>query len=323
MHSHMQRRRRGMTLPATDEVGAAVVTTPPVQAARARGLHGWRGFAFVLPYLPLLVVFGILPMIYALDLAFTNEAGGFTGFRNFIDTFNDYRFLSAFKHILIYTTVWLGLLIVLVVTLALLLHGRASRASSTFRFLYYIPGALAGAASVLVWLFMLDPSVSPGSFFVHHVLGAHHFVESIAPGNLPFIFAMIAFWTGAGGWVVVLYGALNTIPTELEDAARIDGAGPFTLALRLKLPLIRKWIAYMVILSFATGTQLFVEPQLVNQASFGMVPDTWSSTQLGYQLAFRYANFNAAAAISVDLLVIGLLAAVVIISRTGLFKADE
>ena len=83
---------------------------------------------------------------------------------------------------------------------------------------------------------------------------------------------MIAFWTGAGGWIVVMYGALNTIPTELEEAARIDGAGPITIALRLKLPLIRKWVAYMAILSFATGTQLFVEPQLVNQASLGLVP---------------------------------------------------
>ena len=101
-----------------------------------------------------------------------------------------------------------------------------------FGFLYYLPGALAGAASVLVWLFMLDPSVSPGSFLLRHVLGADLFVESIAPGHLPFIFAMIAFWTGAGGWIVVMYGALNTIPHELEEAARIDGAGPFTIALR-------------------------------------------------------------------------------------------
>ena len=99
-----------------------------------------------------------------------------------------------------------------------------------------------------------------------------------------------------------MYGALNTIPNELEEAARIDGAGPVTIALRLKLPLIRKWVAYMAILSFATGTQLFVEPQLVNQASLGLVPDTWSSNQLAYQLAFRYGDFNAAAAIAVDLL---------------------
>ena len=288
-----------------------------------RGLRIPRGLPFVLPYLPFLIVFGIAPTIYALDLAFTDVGGGWVWFHNFVRTYNDYRFVPAFKHILLYTGVWLGTLIVLVVGLALLLHGRANRVSTTYRFLFYMPGALAGAASVLVWLFMLDPVVSPGKFLLNHVLGASIFAQSIAPGNLPFIFAMIAFWTGAGGWIVVMYGALNTIPHDLEEAARIDGAGPIQIALRLKLPLMRKWIAYMVILSFATGTQLFVEPQLVNQASLGLVPDTWSSNQLAFQLAFRYADFNGAAAIAVDLLVIGLAGAVLIVTRTGLFRTDD
>ena len=193
-----------------------------------------RRSPFIVPYLLFLVLFGILPMLYALKLAFTKTSGAFAGFRNFTDTATDYRFVPALKHVLrLHRRLAQPCSIVFVVMLALLLHGRASRASSTFRFLYYIPGALAGAASVLVWLFMLDPSVSPGRSCVHHVLGAHLFVESIAPGNLPFIFAMIAFWTGAGGWIVVMYGALNTIPHELEEAARIDGAGPFTIALRI------------------------------------------------------------------------------------------
>ena len=290
---------------------------------RMRGLRAARGLPFVMPYLPFLVAFGIAPMVYALDLAFTGANGGWAGFQNFVRTYNDYRFIPAFQHVFLYTGVWLGMLVVFVVGLALLLHGRANRVSSTFRFLFYIPGALAGAASVLVWLFMLDPVVSPGAFLLQHVLGASLFVQSIAPGHLPFIFAMIAFWTGAGGWIVVMYGALNTIPPDLEEAARIDGAGPVTIALRLKLPLIRKWIAYMVILSFATGTQVFVEPQLVQQASLGLVPDTWSANQLAYQLAFRYADFNAAAAISADLLVIGLVAAVLIVTRTGLFRTED
>jgi multiple sugar transport system permease protein len=293
------------------------------QATDTRGLRASRGALFVVPYLPFLIVFGILPMIYALYLAVTTDTGGFAGISNFTRTIRDYRFLPAFEHILLYTSVWLGSLIVIVVGLALLLHGRANRVSTTFRFLFYIPGALAGASSVLVWLFMLDPSVSPGSFLVRHVLGANLFVESIAPARLPFVFAMIAFWTGAGGWIVVMYGALNTIPHELEEAARMDGAGPITIALRLKLPMIRKWVAYMTILSFATGTQLFVEPQLVNQASLGLVPDTWSSNQLAYQMAFRYGDFNGAAAVSIDLIIIGLVAAVLIVKRTGLFKGDD
>jgi multiple sugar transport system permease protein len=304
-------------------VSSSALTPAYKEATRLRGLRATRGLPFVLPYLPLLVGFGIAPTIYALDLAFTSADGRWVGFHNFVRTFNDYRFVPAFEHVLLYTGIWLGALVVFVVGLTLLLHGRANRVSSTYRFLFYIPGALAGAASVLVWLFMLDPVVSPGSFLLRHVLGSHLFVQSIAPAKLPFIFAMIAFWTGAGGWIVVMYGALNTIPHDLEEAARMDGAGPLMIALRLKLPLIRKWIAYMVILSFATGTQLFVEPQLVNQASLGLVPDTWSANQLAYQMAFRYADFNAAAAIAVDLLVIGVFAAVVIVTRTGLFRGED
>jgi multiple sugar transport system permease protein len=293
------------------------------QATHPRGLRASRGLPFILLYLPFLVLFGLGPMVYALVLAFTNSSGGFVGLQNFIKTATDFRFVSALEHVLVYTTIWLILLLVFVVALALLLHGRANKVTSSFRFLFYIPGALAGVASVLVWLFMLDPAVSPFSFVLEKVLGTHLFVESIAPGHLPFIFAMIAFWTGAGGWIVVMYGALNTIPQELEEAATIDGAGPLTIALRLKLPLIRKWIAYMAILSFATGTQLFVEPQLVNEASLGMVPDTWSSNQLAYQFAFRYGDFNGASAIAVDLLLIGVVAAVLIVTRTGLFRTDE
>ena len=294
-----------------------------MEATRTRGLHVPRGLPFVLPYLPFLIVFGIAPTIYALELAFTNAGGGWVGFHNFVRTYNDFRFIPAFKHILVYTIVWLGALMVFVVGLALLLHGRANRVSATYRFLFYIPGALAGAAAVVIWLFMLDPTVSPGAFLLRDLLGARIFAQSIAPGNLPYIFAMIAFWTGAGAWIVIMYGALNTIPPDLEEAARIDGAGPFTIAFRLKLPLIRKWIAYMLILSFATGTQLFVEPEIVQHASFGLVSDTWSANQLAYQLAFRYADFNAAAAIAVDLLVIGLIGAVVIVTRSGLFRTED
>jgi multiple sugar transport system permease protein len=304
-------------------VTASAVTSEYAGAARRRRPRALHGLPFVLPYLPFLVVFGIAPTIYALDLAVTNVNGGWVGFHNFVRTYHDFRFIPAFKHILLYTSVWLAALMILVVGLALLLHGRANRVSATFRFLYYMPGALAGAASVLVWLFMLDPTVSPGAFLLRDVLGAHIFAQSIAPGNLPYVFAMIAFWTGAGGWIVVMYGALNTIPHELEEAARIDGAGPIAIALRVKIPLIRKWIAYMLVLSFATGTQLFVEPEIVQHASFGLVPDTWSANQLAYQLAFRYADFNAAAAIAVDLLVIGLVGAVLVVTRSGLFRTDD
>jgi len=64
-----------------------------------------------------------------------------------------------------------------------------------------------------------------------------------------------------------MYGALNNISDEVLEAARIDGAGPWRTAIHIQIPMIRKWIVYLAILAFASGTQLFVEPQLLQTAS--------------------------------------------------------
>ena len=180
--------------------------------------------------------------------------------------------------------------------------------SRLVRFLYYIPGALAGAASVMVWLFMLDPTVSPAAPFLR-LLGYGTFGQVIEPGHLSILFAMIAFWTGAGGWIVVMYGALNNIPRDIIEAARIDGAGGWRIARRIQIPMLRKWIVYMVILAFAGGTQLFVEPQLISEASLGVAGRDYSLTQLSYDFAFQNNNVNYAAAISVELLLVCLVVA--------------
>ncbi len=107
---------------------------------------------------------------------------------------------------------------------------------------------------------------------------------------------------------------------ELIEAAQIDGSNAFQTALRIKLPLIRKWVVYMLVLSFASGTQLFVEPQILGIATGGEVPPQWSPNQLAYYLAFQLDRFNEATAISVDLLVFGLLVAVLIVWRGKLFE---
>jgi multiple sugar transport system permease protein len=191
-----------------------------------------------------------------------------------------------------------------------------------FRFLYYIPGALAGVASVLVWLFMLDPAVSPASGLLR-ALGLDSFAKVLTPSNLPVIFVLIAFWTGAGGWIVVMYGALNNIPDEVLEAARVDGASAWRTAWHVQIPMIRKWIVYMAILAFAAGTQLFVEPQLLQTASLGRVNPTWSPNQLAYVYAFQRGDFNGAAAASIFLLALGLICAGILVTRSGLFKADD
>ncbi|NUP46537.1 MAG: sugar ABC transporter permease [Catenulispora sp.] len=263
-----------------------------------------------------------MPTVYAIYLAFTNAGDSFSGLSNFTTAASDFRYLPAIGHIALYLVFWLVALVVFVVGLALMLHRLASRGvSTTVRFLFYIPGALAGAASVMVWLFMLDPTVSPVSFLLRG-LGMPTFGDVVAPGHLPVLFTLIAFWTGAGGWIVVMFGALNNISSEILESARLDGASAWQTARRIQIPMLRKWIVYMVILAFAGGTQLFVEPTLLSQASVGVAGRDYSPNQLSYDFAFQNNDLNTAAAISVELLLVGLIVAAVFVARSGFFDAD-
>ncbi len=280
------------------------------------------GLGFVAPYVVLLVAFGVVPTGYAVYFAFTDAGDAFAGVSNFLAAADDFRFVAAVGHVALYLLFWLLALVVFVVGLALLLHRvTARRVGKVLRFLYYVPGALAGAASVLVWLFMLDPAVSPVAFLLR-TFGFDTFGQVVAPENLPVLFTVIAFWTGAGGWIVVMYGALNNISPDLIEAARIDGAGAWRTARHVQIPLLRKWIVYMVILAFAGGTQLFVEPQLLSQASVGVAGRDYSLNQLSYDFAFQNNNVNMAAAVSVELLVVGLVVAGLFVARSRFFDAD-
>ena len=309
-----------MTAPTlTREPQTAAVNRP---GQRGRRRTNWTALAFVTPYVVMVLAFGVGPVLYALKLAFTTSGGGFAGTGNFSRVVNDFRFLPAVEHVGYFLLIWLVAMVLLVVTLALVVHAVSVRwLSGVIGVAFYLPGALAGASCVVLWLFMLDPGASPVGSLLRGA-GWSSFAETIAPGHLPVIFAVIAFWTGAGGWIVVMYGALNNIPTDIMEAARIDGANVVQTALHVQLPLLRKWIAYMAVLSLATGTQLFVEPTLLSQASNAVVPNDYSINQLAFQYAFDLNDVNGSAAIAVLLLVVALALSALFVARGGLFESE-
>lgn len=291
----------------------------PQTGARAQA---FAAYVFCSGYVLLLLVFGVLPMVYALYLSFT-KSGQFVGLDNYVKAVGDFRFLPAVQHVAAFLVIWVVTLTVLVTLLALIVHAvRVRWLSSATRFLFFIPGAFAGAASVMLWLFLLNPSVSPVSFVLKW-FGYTNFVQAIDLNNLPLIFTVVAFWTGAGGWIIIMYGALNNISDEIMEAARCDGAGAIKTAWYIQLPLIRKWIAYMVVISVAVGTQLFAEPKILAQASRNQIPKHYSLNQLAYVTAFGpQADFNSSAAISMMLLVVAAGLAAFFVFRGGLFDRD-
>ena len=284
--------------------------------------QAFAAYVFSSGYVLLLLVFGVLPMVYALYLSFT-KSGQFVGLDNYVKAVGDFRFLPAVQHVAAFLVIWVVTLTVLVTLLALIVHAMRVRwLSSTARFLFFIPGAFAGAASVMLWLFLLNPSVSPVSFVLEW-FGYTNFVQAIDLNNLPLIFTVIAFWTGAGAWIIIMYAALHNISNEIMEAARCDGASVIKTAWYIQLPLIRKWIAYMAVISVAVGTQLFAEPKILAQASRNQIPKHYSLNQLAYVTAFGpQADFNSSAAISMMLLIVAVGLAAFFVFRGGLFDRD-
>jgi multiple sugar transport system permease protein len=274
------------------------------------------------PYLVLLAVAGLIPAVYALVESFepSSGLGGSVShglFANYQRVFTDYRFDSAFLHVGETLLVWLPLFIVIVVGLALLMHQRPGRLSRSVQFILYLPGALAGIANFVLWLFILDPTVSPIRFLAHG-FGETTLDQVAQPAHLPIILAAMLIFLGSGTWIVIVYGGLNNIPEDVLEAAMIDGASTWQIAWKVKLPLIRPWIGYLTLINIAYGFQLFLEPSVMSQVTHGVISPTWSPNELSYTYAYSLLDTGGAAALSVILLAVTMLIGVVVILRSKL-----
>jgi len=108
----------------------------------------------------------------------------------------------------------------------------------------------------------------------------------------------MAFFTGSGNWIVIQYGSLQSIPDEILEAERIDGANAVQAALRIKLPMIKKYLIYMTILTFAAGLQIFVEPFLISSSVYPNIAQDWSLNQLAFSLTSTGASLRSATGLS-------------------------
>lgn len=276
-----------------------------------------------------MLAFGLGPGIYAFLISFADYSTGLpryfaAGIKNYITVFQDSRFAFTFANIGKFLLISVPLGIALVVLLALLLHMRPGRVASTLRTLFFIPGAAVGPAVVLIVIFMLTPQVSPFGFLLKS-LGLNTFNGIITPVSLPFIFLIMGFFSGAGMWIAIQYGALEGLSNEVMEAATMDGCNEWQKALYIKLPLIQPYIIYQFILIFAGNVQLFVEPQLLANQTYihANVPLVWSPNQLAYSFAFDLGNFGASAALALMMLLIGLGASYLMVRWTGFFKIEN
>jgi multiple sugar transport system permease protein len=313
---------------------AGEVASPPPATRRVRSGHVQRAevrgaWVLLSPYVILLLVAGIIPIGYAVVTALQtpptplNPAVGFGGAKSFVTVITDFRFLRTFGNIFSVLIVWLPVMMLGIVGLALLIHASPGRFGSVMRFVYYLPGALAGVANFVLWVYLLNPAQSPIGALLNAMDLTTIKAVVASDSNLPVILAGMLFFQGIGTWIVIVNGGLNGIPDEVIEAAEIDGANAWRVAWNIKLPIIRPWIGYAALMNLAYGFQLFLEPQLLDQVASNALPDQYSPSQLGYAFAFSNYNFPAAAAMSLILLAITLGIGLLIVFRSGLFGEED
>jgi len=183
----------------------------------------------------------------------------FLGLKNYTNLFHDKLFYQSLKVTTIYSIISVPLSLIISFIFALLLNSNI-RGLSVFRTLFYMPSLVSGAAASILWMWMFNPE-----FGVINTILGYFGIEG--PGwifdknwALPALIIM-SLWSVGSSMLVYLSG-LQGIPTELYEAARIDGAGKWVTLFRITLPMMTPIIFYNLVIgiigSFQTFTQAYV-----------------------------------------------------------------
>jgi multiple sugar transport system permease protein len=220
-------------------------------------------YLMISPWIIGFLVFTLIPMAASAVLSFMEwdyiADPVFKGLGNYISLFRDEYFYISLRVTVIYSIFSVPLSLTVAFILALLLNARI-RGLSVFRTLFYLPSLVSGAASSILWLWMFNPEFG----VINTILG---YVGIRGPEwifnkywALPSLIIM-SLW-GVGASMLIYLSGLQGIPTELYEAARIDGASKPAILFRITLPMMSSVIFYNLIIgiigTFQTFTQAYV-----------------------------------------------------------------
>jgi len=307
---------------------------PPPARRRSRRVGSLVGMGFVAPAMLFFLAFLLVPIGYAIFLsfrglrvdgaggAFGRRVEGFVGFANYTAALTDAEFVAGLGRVLMYGLIAVPSVLGLALLFALLLDTPRVRFTAFARTAIFLPYAVPGVIASLLWGFLYLPSTSPVSFIARE-LGGSSF-DFFSPPVLYFALANIALWSGVGFNMIIIYTSLRSIPTELYEAARLDGAGEWAIAWRIKIPLVAPALVLTGLFSVIGTFQLYSEPATLRPLT-STISSTWVPLMKIYQEAFVNDNLGGAAAASVVLSVGTLVISLVILRffQRRTFGADS
>ncbi|MFC9465551.1 carbohydrate ABC transporter permease [Streptomyces coelicoflavus] len=301
-----------MTTAHTAAQSPTAAPAPP-QARRPANRRRFTGAALAAPFALLLLCTVLVPIGYAFYLSlFTDRLSGlgfdgyrqvFAGFGNYADVLGDPAARESVGKVAGYALIHIPVMFGGALLIALLLNSATVRLRQLWSLAVFLPYAVPGVIAGLIWGYLYSPGIGP----LDGVLPFDPFGET---GVLPAIVNM-ATWQWMGYNVIIFYTALQTVPREVLEAARADGAGALRTALSIKIPMIRPTIFVALVFTTIGSLQLFTEPMVLRTFT-GAVTSTWTPSLYIYDAAFIRNDYGRAAAASILLaLASALLSALV------------
>jgi multiple sugar transport system permease protein len=264
---------------------------------------------FVSPALLAIGLFFVVPAIASLFLSFTDfdiyaladlNNLRFVGFDNYSRLVGNPLFWRAMGNTLWFVVLGVPLVVALSLAAALLVNARTLHWKPVWRVALFAPYVTTLVATAVVWRYLLHTRYG----LVNYALGWFG-IEPIdwlgsPTASLPAILIFVA-WKTFGYNMIIFMAALQTVPHELHEAARIDGAGPWARFRHVTLPAIAPVVLLVSILSVAGFFQLFAEPYVMTQG--GPAQSTVTVLYFMYEEGFKWWNLGSGAAVAFILFV--------------------
>ncbi|MGW6056699.1 carbohydrate ABC transporter permease [Streptomyces sp. NPDC055189] len=296
---------------------AARAAAPPAAARGGRpSRHGRRrartARLFLLPFAALFAGLYLAPIGYTLyqslyeqqrsGLGLTEPTTSFAGLGNYLTALGDEAFRGSLLRVLLIGAVQVPVMLGLSLGLALLLDARQTLFKRFFRLAYFLPYALPGVIGAIMWSFLVAPRLSPISAAAGS-LGID--LDLTTDGMLAPVIGNMLTWGWTGYNMLIIYAALQAIPAELSEAARMDGCSAFAIAWRIKVPMVRPALVLTTVFSIIGTAQLYNEPAILHNVAPNL-PSDYTPISAAYS-AINAGDFNYAATQSVILALLTLV----------------
>ncbi|HEY3312715.1 MAG TPA: sugar ABC transporter permease [Anaerolineales bacterium] len=300
---------------------SAVTSTAPLRPARSRvSAHTRRqwttGFLFLLPWIFGFLAFQLLPILFTIFLTFTDYSGSaefklgnfnFVGLDNYKNLTVALDALPSMGVTLKFALIGIPLGLVVPLILALLVNSKRLIGSNIFRTLFYLPSVIPVVAGAIIFNGVMNAQSGWLNLLLKNLGIADPPRWFSDPFWAGFALNLLAIW-GVGNAMIILLAGLQSVPTELYEAATMDGAGPITRFFYITVPMISPVIFYNVTIGAIVAFQYFVPALLIGSYNGNPQGSLLFFPTVFYREGFVYSHMGYASVLALVIFVVTMAA---------------